>query len=345
MAVSLITGGAGFMGSHLADALVARGDAVRVLDNFSTGTLGNLSQVKDRIEAIAGDLNDPQILRRATKDVEYVFHFMAPAFDTAVGSELAAAKWANALDTFNVLVAAREAKVRRVIFASSGQVYGHRSAAELNEHEPTMPVWPMGFAKQTGENQCAGFTMLYGIETVSLRFFDVFGPRQSPGTHYAPSIPAILGNMVACQNPVIAESPFRQQDFLYIADAVHATLLAAETPRVAGKAYNIARGRNASLAQVVSAANEILGTNYQPLFTNLRPLAEQVRTVSIARAEAELGFCPSNDLKQGVNRFIDFLQPQAAVSHMPPPNSAPAGFQPPHFLKRDRACSPSGIAK
>jgi UDP-glucose 4-epimerase len=344
MDVCLITGGAGFIGSHLADALVGSGAGVRVLDNFSTGSLANLSGVKDVIEVIAGDLYDPNVLRQAMQGVDCVFHFMAPGFDTANGSDLGAAKWANALDTFSVLQAAKETKVRRVVFASSGLVYGSQSASELKEDQPTMPVWPLGFAKQTAENQCAGFTLLYGLETVCLRFFDVFGPRQSPFSLYAPSIPAILSSMVAGQNPVITENPFQQHDFLYIADAVHATLLAATAPRVAARTYNIARGRTASLAQVVNAANETLGTQYQPVYTNLSHAVEQARSVSTARAEADLGFCATNDLKQGIGRYIGWLQLQTAAAPVAPPGSFRGGLQPPHFLKREPSSSTPGQA-
>ena len=296
------------MGSHLVDALLERGDSVRVLDNFSSGSLANLTQAKGAIELITADANDPLVLKRAVRDAEYVFHFVEPCVEHGVETAGTPGKWVYAADTLNVLTAAHQAGVHRVIFASSGSVYGATPVADLKEGAPTMPVSPCGFAKQTAENQCAGFSMLYGLETVRLRFFNVFGPRQSSTTPFAPMIPAILQSMLAGRDPVIHESPFEQQDFLYIADAVHATLLAAEATRVAGKVYNIARGRSASLAQVVLATNQILGTRLQHLFSDAGPPSEPVRSVNIARAEAELGFCPSNDLRQGLCRFIDCLR-------------------------------------
>jgi len=284
------------------------------VDNFSTGTLANLSQARDSIELISGDFNDPEVLQRALREVEHVFHFMAPCCEAMKGPEFNPGKWASASDTLNLLVAARQARVRRVIFASSGCVYGPTPTPELKESDALMPVSPCGFAKQTAENQCAGFTLLYGLETVRLRFFHVFGPRQSPTTAYAPMIPTILRAMLAGQNPVILDSPFEQQDYLYISDAVHATLLAATATRVAGKVYNIARGRSASLVQVVNGVNKILNTNFQPLFSDARPADVPIRSVNISRAEAELGFCPTNDLKQGLSRFIDYLKLSTAAS-------------------------------
>jgi UDP-glucose 4-epimerase len=324
MTVCLVTGGAGFIGSHLVDALVARGDVVRVLDNFSSGSLANLAQAKGAIELIAADANDPLALKRAVRDAEYVFHFVEPCGEPGLEGASTPGKWVYAADTLNVLTAAHQAGVHRVIFASSGSVYGATPAPDLKEGAPTMPVSPCGFAKQTAENQCAGFTMLYGLETVRLRFFNVFGPRQSPTTRYAPVIPAILQSMLGGQNPVIHDSPFEQQDFLYIADAVHATLLAAEATRVAGKVYNIARGRSAYLVQVVIAVNQILGTHLQHLFSDAGPPSEPVRSVNIARAEAELGFCPSNDLKQGLCRYIDYLHRHPAIL----PKALPDALQP-----------------
>jgi UDP-glucose 4-epimerase len=230
-------------------------------------------------------------------------------------------------------MAAREAGVRRFVFASSGSVYGPGRTAELKESDPLMPVSPYGFAKQTGENQCAGFTLLYGLETVRLRYFNVFGPRQSATTPYCPAIPVIVRTMLAGQSPEIPVSPFEQQDFLYVADAVHAALLVAEGTRVAGKVYNIARGRTTSLVQVVNAVNQILGTNIKPLLTDSRPLSELVRSVNISRAEAELGFCPSNDLKQGLTRFIDYLQRHGESSSKAATELA--GSKSPHFAERD----------
>jgi UDP-glucose 4-epimerase len=311
MAVCLVTGGAGFLGSHVADALIARGDVVRVLDDFSSGTLDNLAHARDAIEIVNGDLNEPDVLERAVHDVEYVFHFISPPCERLKGHEPVPVKWAHATDTLNLLVAARQAKVRRVIFASSGSVYGAGTSGEFRESDPMMPISPSGFAKQSAENQCAGFTMLHGLETVRLRFFQVFGPRQSPATVHAPLLPIIIQTMLAGQCPAIADSPFEQQDFLYISDAVHATLLAATATRVAGKAYNIARGRSASLVQVVGGVNKILNTNLQPIFSPTRPPEEPCRAVSISRAEAELGFCPTNDLKQGLTRFVEYLRGQA----------------------------------
>jgi UDP-glucose 4-epimerase len=327
MSVCLVTGGAGFMGSHLVDALVARGDAVRVLDNFSTGTHANLALVRDKVELISADLNDAGVLEKAIGGVDYVFHFTEPSNSIIKEADSPPGRWATATDTLSVLLAARAAGVRRVIYASSGSVYGPINACALKESHAGMPVSTSGFAKLTAENQCAAFTLLYGLDTIRLRFFKVFGPRQSPAKPYAASIPIILQTMLAGQNPVISENPFEEHDFLSIADAVHATILAADATRGAGKVYNIARGRNSNLAQVVAAANQIVGSKLPPVFSDVHTPAGLTPAVDIARAEADLGFCPSNDLKQGLKRFLDYLRlqrPEHGTSTPVPPqiNSA-----------------------
>jgi UDP-glucose 4-epimerase len=315
MPICLVTGGAGFMGSHLVDALVARGDAVRVLDNFSTGTLANLARVRDRVELISGDLNDPGVLESAVGGAHYIFHFTEPCSCVIKEGDSPPGRWATATDTLSVLIAARAAEgVRRVIYASSGSVYGPYNSGSLKESNAGLPVSPSGFAKLTAENQCAAFTLLYGLDTIRLRFFKVFGPRQSAVKPSAASIPNILQSMLAGENPVITENPFEEHDFLSIADAVHATILAAEATRGAGKAYNIARGRNSTLANVVAAANQILGTNLPPIFSDVQTPAALAPVVDISRAEADLGFCPSSDLKQGMRQFLDYLRQRPELS-------------------------------
>jgi UDP-glucose 4-epimerase len=299
------------MGSHLVDALVARGDAVRVLDDFSTGTLANLAKVRDKVELISADLNDPGVLEKAVDGAHYVFHFSAPCNSVKKEADSRPGRWATATDTLSVLLAAQAVEgVRRVIYASSGSVYGPSGTGSLKESNAGLPVSPGGFAKLTAENQCSAFTLLYGLDTIRLRFFNVFGPRQSAAKPDAASIPTILQSMLAGHNPVISENPFEEHDFLSIADAVHATILAAEATRGAGKAYNIARGRNSTLAQVVAAANQILGTHLPPSFSDVQTPAELAPVVDISRAEADLGFCPSSDLKQGLRQFIDYLRLQ-----------------------------------
>jgi UDP-glucose 4-epimerase len=310
MAVFLVTGGAGFIGSKLVEALVARGDRVRVFDDFSTGRRNNLAAVQDKIEIMEGDLGNRDALSGAARGVECIFHFAAPPSGTYDDLYHVTGGWTHSTDTLNVLIAARDAGVRRLIYASSGGVYAHLNALEIKEADPIVPLSPYAFTKLTGEHQCIAFGSFYGLQAVRLRYFNVFGPRQSPSSPHAAAIPIILKAMLTGQSPVLLENAYEYQDFLYVDDAVHAALLAAEVPRAAGKAYNIARGRPVNLLGVVAVVNEILGTHIQPVSSPLRAEDYQPQPVSIAKAEAELGFCAQTDLKQGLLALMDYYAKQ-----------------------------------
>jgi UDP-glucose 4-epimerase len=311
MAVFLVTGGAGFIGSNLVDALVARNDKVRVFDNLSTGRLTNLMHVQDKIEFISGDLGNRETVSSAAQGVECIFHFAAPASGTYDDLYHVTGGWTHSTDTLNVLIAARDAGVRRVIYASSGSMYGHPNALQMKESDPILPLSPYAFTKLTGEHQCIAFASFYGLETVRLRYFNVFGPRQCPSSPHAVAIPIIIKAMLAGQSPVLLDNAYEYQDFLYVDDAVHAALLAAEVNRASGKAYNIARGRPMNLLGLVAVVNEILNTHIEPVCALHIADDYQPQAVSIVKAEAELGFCPRTDLKQGLQAFIDYYAKQA----------------------------------
>jgi UDP-glucose 4-epimerase len=334
MAVFLVTGGAGFIGSNLVDALVARGDAVRVVDNFSTGQMANLAQVRDRIEIISADLSNLDALTEAARGVDYIFHHAAPECGSYDDLDEVAGRWARATDTLNVLIAARETGVRRVIYASSGSVYGHPNALQLKESDPILPLSPYAFTKLTGEHQCIAFASLYGLETVRLRYFNVYGPRQCASSPHAAAVPIILKAMLARQSPVLLEDVQEYQDFLYIDDAVHAALLAADVERASGKVYNIARGRAVNLLELVATVNEILGTQIVPMCSEFRPHDYQPRAVSISKAETELGFCPRMDLKQGLTAFLNYYGKQA--EQLRGDAATGPGADGPHFFNKSR---------
>jgi UDP-glucose 4-epimerase len=335
MAVFLVTGGAGFIGSKLVEALVARGDRVRVFDDFSTGRRNNLAAVQDRIEIIEGDLGNRDALSGAARGVECIFHFAAPPSGTYDDLYHVTGGWTHSTDTLNVLIAARDAGVRRLIYASSGGVYAHLNALEIKEADPIVPLSPYAFTKLTGEHQCIAFGSFYGLQAVRLRYFNVFGPRQCPSSPHAAAIPIILKAMLTGQSPVLMENAYEYQDFLYVDDAVHAALLAAEVPRAAGKAYNIARGRPVNLLGVVAVVNEILDTHIQPVCSPLRAEDYQPQPVSIAKAEAELGFCAQTDLKQGLLALMDYYAKQAEqIRADSPVDPATDG---PHFFNKGRS--------
>src|SRR5262245_23998694 len=227
MAVCLVTGGAGFIGSHLVDALAARGHRVRVLDNFSTGRRENLASAGGRVEVVEGDLTRPGDVRRASEGVELVFHQGALASVPRSVADPLATHEACATGTLHVLQAAREAGARRVVYAASSSAYGNSTAPSKHEDDATRPLSPYAVAKLAGEHYCAAFTEVYGLETVRLRYFNIFGPRQPPDSPYSAVIPHFIDAMLAGRSPVIYGDGRQARDFTYVDNAVRANLLAA----------------------------------------------------------------------------------------------------------------------
>jgi UDP-N-acetylglucosamine/UDP-N-acetyl-alpha-D-glucosaminouronate 4-epimerase len=306
MATCLVTGGAGFIGSHLVEALVARGDTVRVLDDLSTGDVANLAGVRDRITFYCGDVRNRDLLRTAAAGVDRLFHLAGPPDGGARAQAPPPGTWARPSETLYVLAAAREAEIRRVVCASSCCVYGRVGAAPVAEFDRSVPVSQAGFRKLFDELHCLAFTALYGVETVRLRYSNTFGPRQGPSSAYARAVPAILKAMLAGESPALEDEPTDGHDFIYVDDVVHATVLAAEAPRVAGGVYNIARGRPAPLTEVVGHLNQLLGTCLEPVPRDVRPNDFVPRAIDISRVEQDLGFCPSTDLRQGLMKLLEY---------------------------------------
>jgi len=295
MAVCLVTGGAGFLGSHLVEALVGERHVVRVLDNFSTGKLENLASVMDAIELYPGDYFDGGFLNKAVRGVEWLFH-LADGVGEGGGNRAV-----NGM--LRILFAAHEWRVRRVLFASSVRVYGN-AAATVSETDLAQPGCGYGQAKLGSEQACVTYTRISGVETVRLRYFNLFGPRQHPASPYSGVVRDALTALLAGRAPVLEGDEQTLQDLLYVQDAVHATLLAARAARVAGKVYNIGRGCPTSSAEVVAALNELLGSNRKAIYTG-RPGVAHVATVAdIRRAEMELGFCAATDLCAGLSRCL-----------------------------------------
>jgi UDP-glucose 4-epimerase len=341
MTVYLVTGGAGFVGSHLVEALAEHNNLVRVVDDLSTGLLENLAGVRDRLELIHGDVNHLDLVRRAMAGVDIVFHQTAPLLAGESAGNSGSAARPPGTDTLNVLIAAREAGVRRVVYASCASVYsGPAGGQRLTESHATFPVAPYGWAKLIGENHCVAFSTVYGLDTIRLRYFDVFGPRQSPSSPGAPVV-AVLQAMLAGQRPAVENTTGRvAQDMIYVGDVVYANLLAAQVPRGAGKVFNIGRGRPATLFDVVATANSILGTALQPAPGSVPGPGPQSRLADVTLAEARLGFCASFDLEQGLRRCLAYYQPVGERAEGVPKPRGPTTSEP----HRDGSSSSSSSA-
>jgi UDP-glucose 4-epimerase len=300
MSVCLVTGGAGFIGSHLVEALVERGETVRVLDNFSTGDLANLEHVRRHVHILDGDITDLETVRTAMEGVEVVFHQAALASVPRSIADPLATHHACVTGTLHVLLAARDAGVRRVVYAASSSAYGGSQKLPKHEDDPTLPLSPYAAAKLAGEHYCAAFADVYGLETVRLRYFNVFGPRQSPDSPYAAVIPKFIAAMTSGRRPIIHGDGHQSRDFTYVADVVRANLLAAEAPSVHSKVYNIACGRRTSLLELVQHLNTLLGTDLQPIHTDARPGDVRHSLANIDEARADLEYEPTTDIVTGL---------------------------------------------
>jgi UDP-glucose 4-epimerase len=292
----LVTGGTGFIGSNLVRCLVASGDRVRVLDNLSTGTSENLQEVSGMAELIVGDVRDAEAVRRALDGIEVVFHLAAFS-----GGDPVTTHQVNVGGTLNVLVAASSASVRRVVYASSSSVYGSASPGPLHEEMPVDPLTPGGVSKLAGEAYCRAFTRVHGLETVSLRFFDVFGPRQATGA----VVPRLATRMLAGLRPVIYGDGRQSRDFVFVANTVQALLLAADAgSQAVGQIINIGGGRGISILELVSMANELLGTSIQPIFAESRLDDNVYPVAAISRARGLLGYRPLVSIRQGLSSTL-----------------------------------------
>jgi UDP-glucose 4-epimerase len=311
MANCLVTGGAGFIGSHLVEALVERGHWVRVLDNFSTGSRENLDAVTGRVQVIDGDITDLDMVRRATRGVEVVFHQAALAsVPRSVANPLATHR-ACVDGTLHVLLAARDANVRRVVYAASSSAYGNSARLPKSEGDPTAPLSPYAVAKLAGEQYCAAFSEVYRLETVRLRYFNVFGPRQSPDSPYAAVIPKFIEALTGGRPPVVHGDGQQSRDFTFVADVVQANLLAAEAPGVSGRVYNVACGRRTSLLELVEHLNALLGTHIAPAHAAARPGDVKHSQADIQRARDELGYRPTTDVPTGLRRCLEWWRQRA----------------------------------
>jgi nucleoside-diphosphate-sugar epimerase len=302
----LVTGGAGFIGSHLVRALLERGDAVRVLDNFFSGRRSNLAGLE--VELIEGDITNAEVVKRALLGITHVLHLAAvPSVPRSIADPLTSDA-VNVVGTLNVLVAARDLGIQRVVFASSSAVYGEAFAGAKREDLPLYPLSPYGVSKLAAEKYGAAFHTVYGLETVALRYFNVFGPRQDPRSEYAAVIPKFIQAVLDGRRPTIYGDGEQTRDFTYVANVVQANLLALEAPSVAGQAFNIAAGNEISLNRFVRTLIEISGHDFQPEYTAPRKgdILHSVADISQARASLEYG--PFIDFSEGLTRTFHWYR-------------------------------------
>lgn len=308
MRTVLVTGGAGFIGSHLAEALVRRGDRVRVIDNLSTGFLSNLDPIRAQIEFIEGDIADAGLTRRAVQGVEVVFHQAALASVPRSLEFPLQTHAACATGTVVLLDAARRAGVRRVVYASSSSIYGDQPASLKRESDLPAPISPYGAAKLAAEYYCRAFAASFPLETVSLRYFNVFGPRQDPNSPYAAVIPLFITAILAGQQPVIFGDGLQSRDFTFVQNVVEGNLLAADAPGVSGRAFNIATGRSVNLLELLDALGELLGSRVKPVHAEPRPGDIRHSTADVTLARDCLGYEPKIDFHEGLRRSIDYYR-------------------------------------
>lgn len=309
MASFLITGGAGFIGSNIAEKLIERGERVRIIDNFSTGKYENIEEFKDKIELIEGDLKDINDVKTAVKGIDYILHQAAlPSVPRSVADPISSN--ANNIDgTLNLLVVAKEAGVKRVVIAASSSVYGDTEVLPKNEDMMPNPLSPYAVTKYVEELYGKVFYKLYGLETVSLRYFNVFGPKQDPNSQYAAVIPKFITKMLKGESPVIFGDGEQTRDFTYVDNVVEANILAVLSKNVGhGEVINIACGERISLNQLVDKINKILGTNIKPLYDKPRKGDIRHSLASIEKAKKLLGYKVNVKFEEGLKKTIDWYK-------------------------------------
>ena len=318
MRTILVTGGAGFIGSHLADALAARGDRVRVLDDLSTGKLANLDAVQGRAEFIQGSVADAGIVEAAMRGVELVFHEAAIASVPKSVEAPLETHDACVTGTLTVLDAARRAGVRRVVYAASSSAYGDTPTSAKRESDLPAPISPYGAAKLAAEYYCQACAATYGIETVCLRYFNIFGPRQDPSSPYSGVISLFITALLGGRQPTIFGDGLQSRDFCYVGNVVRANLLAAETPGISGRVFNLGSGRATTLLELLEALGGIIGVKPKPTFAAPRSGDIRESLADITHVRKSLGYEPNVGLEPGLAKTVEFYQCQASGGRKPP---------------------------
>jgi UDP-N-acetylglucosamine/UDP-N-acetyl-alpha-D-glucosaminouronate 4-epimerase len=315
MASYLVTGGAGFIGSHLVEELVRRGQTVRVADNLSTGKRRNLEHIRG-VELLEGDLADMPFAARAVQGMDYVLHQAAiPSVPRSVKDPISSNR-ANVDGTLNVLIAARDSGVKRLVFAGSSSEYGDTPTLPKTEDMPSSPLSPYALQKVMGTEYCRMFTRLYGFETVVIRYFNVFGPRQDPGSPYSGVISLFAAALIEGRQPTIYGDGEQTRDFTYVANVVDGVLRACTAPDAAGEAINVACGTRISLNELLRVMNEVVGTKVQAIYKE--PRAGDVRDsqADIGKAKRLLGYTPIVGLEEGLRHTLAWCREESHATRV-----------------------------
>ncbi len=308
MAIYLVTGGAGFIGSHIAEALVERGDQVRILDNLCTGFVDNFALFKDDVEFVEGDISDPDIVAKAVRGVDCIFHEAALASVPLSVERPMESNRACVTGTVTVLDQAHRAGVRRVVYAGSSAAYGDRPSSSKRESDLPMILSPYAAAKLAGEMYCQAFYHSHGMETVCLRYFNVFGPRQDPKSAYSAVIPLFITKLLAGESPVVFGDGLQSRDFTFVKNVVHGNLLAAEAVDAPGKTFNIADGRSTTLLQLLHLLEELLDVKANAIHEPPRAGDVRESLADITAARTVLGYEPQSTFEAGLRQSIDYYR-------------------------------------
>jgi nucleoside-diphosphate-sugar epimerase len=313
MALYVVTGGAGFIGSHLVEALIRRGERVRVVDSLITGHRRNLARVP-QVEFVEGDLADFDVAQRGLAGADYVLHQAAiPSVPRSIQDPIGANR-ANVDATVNVLVAARDAGAKRVVFAGSSSIYGNALTSPKHEEMPAMPLSPYALQKLVGEQYMQMFTTLYGLETVSIRYFNVFGPRQDPSSPYSGVISLFITALLGGKRPTIFGDGEQTRDFTYVANVVDGVLKAATAPGASGQSINVATGHSISLNQLFATLATILGVSSEPVYAEARAGDVRDSLADLSKARRLLGYAPTVSFEEGLRQTVDWYRESTAAS-------------------------------
>lgn len=317
MGLSLVTGGAGFIGSNMVRFLLDKGQKVRVLDNFQTGKRENLTEIaggstgspSNRIELIEGDIRNMDTVRRAVAGAEVVYHLAALGSVPRSVEDPATSHDVNVNGTFNMLLAARDAKVRRFIFASSSSVYGRSKVLPQHEGLPLVPISPYGATKVAGETYCRTFYETYGLQTISLRYYNVFGPRQDPTSQYAAAIPLFVSALLRDKSPTIFDDGEQSRGFTYIDNVTQASWLAANTKETHGQALNISTKKAVTVNTVVNVIRKLMGKEQiKPVYAPPRPGDIKHSLADVTLAKKVIGYEPFISFEEGIAKAIDWYK-------------------------------------
>ena len=314
MASFLVTGGAGFIGSHLVRELLRRRQNVRVLDNLSTGREENLNGCLARIDLIWGDVRNRRAVRRAVRDIDFILHQAALASVPRSIDDPLETNQVNVGGTLNLLQAARDAAVKRFVLASSSSVYGPSPQMPKRESARPEPISPYAISKFAGEQYCRVFSQLYGLETVCLRYFNVFGPRQNPASQYAAVIPKFILALIKGEPPVIHGDGRQSRDFSYVSNVVQANILACRVPRVSSLVFNVACGKRYTINELSTRLSRILGVRDAPIHAAPRPGDVRHSLADISRARQLLGYRPDVSFESGLERTVAWFKKALKVS-------------------------------